>query len=124
MNTTLSTEEIKSLISGTLSDPFSFLGAHPLLYNNREAVAVRALLPGAKSVRVMDLDPEREVVASIVDRQGLFEAILPGGIEISPYRLKVSFDGDTLSTFYDCYSFLPVLSDYDLYLFNQGNKKV
>jgi len=84
-------------------------------------MSVRAFLPGAKSVAVMDLDPDRKHAASLVDREGLFEAILPGVMEVFPYRLKVDFGVEPVSTFFDCYSFLPVLSDYDLYLFSQGN---
>jgi 1,4-alpha-glucan branching enzyme len=85
------------------------------------AVVVRAFLPGARSVKVMDLDREREVIALLVHKEGLFEAILRGDTEIRPYHLRADFGGHTASMFYDCYSFTPVLSDYDLYLFSQGN---
>jgi len=119
---TLSDGQVKSIISGNIADPFSLLGAHHLDRPDvAHAVVVRVFLPGAKSVKVMDLDPEREVIALLVHKEGLFEAILRGDIKIEPYQLKVDFGGNTVSRFYDCYSFTPVLSDYDLYLFSQGN---
>jgi 1,4-alpha-glucan branching enzyme len=118
----LSDDQIKDIISGNIADPFSLLGAHPLdRPGMAHAVVVRAFLPGAKSVKVMDLDPQREVVALLVHKEGLFEAILRGDTNIKPYHLKVDFGGIIAPRFYDCYSFTPVLSDYDLYLFGQGN---
>ena len=120
-DTTLSTEDIKQLVSGELHDPFALLGAHPLTLGSTPSVAVRSLLPGARSVTVLDLEPGREIAARRLHDQGLFEAVLEGARTISPYRLKVDFGTGLISTFYDCYSFLPILSDDDLYLFNQGN---
>ena len=122
MSATLKYNEIERLIQGKHHDPFSILGAHPFPYaNNGYAVIARAFLPSAHTVTILDLDQEKEHTASLVDDHGLFEMILPGVKEIRPYRLKVDFDIETISTFFDCYSFAPVLSDYDLYLFNQGN---
>jgi 1,4-alpha-glucan branching enzyme len=119
---TLSDGQVKDIISGNIADPFSLLGAHHLdRPDMAHAVAVRVFLPGAKSVKVMDLDPEREVIALLVHKDGLFEAILRGDIKIKPYHLKVDFGDNIASRFYDCYSFSPVLSDYDLHLFSQGN---
>ncbi|MDY6850729.1 MAG: 1,4-alpha-glucan branching enzyme, partial [Thermodesulfobacteriota bacterium] len=51
----------------------------------------------------------------------MFEALIPGPHDFAPYRLEVEFKPNHRAVFYDCYSFTPVLSDYDLYLFNQGN---
>jgi 1,4-alpha-glucan branching enzyme len=120
-DTTLSTKDIKQLVSGELHDPFALLGAHPLTLGSTPFVAVRTLLPGARSVAVLGLEPGREIAALRLHDQGLFEAVLEGARTISPYRLKVDFGTGLISTFYDCYSFLPVLGDDDLYLFNQGN---
>ena len=121
MKTTLSPEEIESLVSGELADPFTLLGAHSISLGKEPAVAVRAFLPGSRSVSVLDLVPDREVRARLVDKHGLFEVVLEGKKEIFPYRLKVDFGAESVASFYDCYSFLPVLTEYDLYLFNQGN---
>ncbi|HDZ90444.1 MAG: 1,4-alpha-glucan branching protein GlgB [Deltaproteobacteria bacterium] len=120
LSTTLTSEEINSLVSGETGDPFAVLGAHPVTLKTGPAVIVRALLPGARCVTVLDLDPGKAVNCRLIREEGLFEAVLPGVREITPYRLRVDFGTDHPSTFYDCYSFTPVLSEDDLYLFNQG----
>jgi 1,4-alpha-glucan branching enzyme len=104
-----------------VADPFTLLGAHPVVLDTVPALAVRAFLPGARSVAVLDLVPGQEIPAPLVDAHGLFEAVLPGEREIFPYRLKVDFGTDPVTTFYDCYSFGPVLTEDDLYLFGEGN---
>jgi 1,4-alpha-glucan branching enzyme len=119
--TTINPEDADRLVSGQLADPFSVLGAHPVMLENEPGVVVRALLPGARNVTVLDLSPGQETPAILVDTHGLFEAILKGEREIFPYRLKVDFGTNVISTFYDCYSFEPVLTEYDFYLFGQGN---
>ena len=109
------------LASGNLKDPFAVLGAHPLETPEDHGLVVRAFFPGAKSVKVLDIEPGQEVEAPEVDSRGLFQAWLPNRQVLGPYRLKVEFLPGRTSTFYDCYSFTPVLSEYDLYLFNEGN---
>jgi 1,4-alpha-glucan branching enzyme len=90
-DTTLSAEDIEQLVGGELHDPFALLGAHPLTLGATPFVAVRTLLPGARSVAVLDLEPGREIAARRLHEQGLFEAVLEGPRAISPYRLKVDF---------------------------------
>jgi len=114
-------KDLKKLLSGNFADPFSFLGAHPIFHDGKEGIVVRAFLPEAKKVSIMDLDPAMEIPCEKINNDGLFEAFLEGIKDIFPYHLKVDFGTGVITTFYDCYSFLPVLSDYDLYLFNQGN---
>ncbi|MBN2060491.1 MAG: 1,4-alpha-glucan branching protein GlgB [Deltaproteobacteria bacterium] len=118
--TTLSEDDIKGIVSGSFADPFSILGAHPITLNNKNKLAVRVFLPNARSVRIKDLLPGEERELLKVDNAGLFEGIFPLPAEIFPYRLKVDFGSGLEATFYDCYSFLPIISEYDLYLFGQG----
>jgi len=114
-------KRLKELFAGNIADPFSLLGAHPYSQDGMEGVIVRVFLPDAKNVFVADLDPENDIPAGVVNRKGLFEAFIAGIKNISPYHLKVDFGTGITVKFYDCYSFLPVLSDFDLYLFGQGN---
>ena len=113
--------DLKNLVSGNFADPFSLLGAHPVSDRGKEGIVVRAFIPGAKSVIIEDLGPGKEVSASRIHGTGLFEAIIGDAKDIFPYHLKVDFGIGRITRFYDCYSFLPALSDYDLYLFGQGN---
>ena len=102
-------------------DPFDVLGVHAVALGSGPGVVVRAFLSGARRVAALDLNPGKETEMPLINDAGLFELVLEGKREIAPYRLKVDFGAGLTSTFYDSYSFSPVLSEYDLYLFNQGN---
>ncbi len=117
---TIGEEEKARLMAGEVADPFTLLGPHETVLDERPVVAVRTLLPGAKRVTVLDLSPKGEVEARPLNKEGLFEALLSGVEELFPYRLRADFGAGAVSTFYDCYAFWPVLTEYDLYLFNQG----
>ncbi len=119
--TTLQTREIEGIVNCTLADPFEILGAHPVQVGVEKGVAIRAFLPRALKLEILDLDPQGPVKATKIHKDGLFEAWLPGDFEVFPYRLRSSFDNGSQATFYDCYAFLPVLNDDDFYLFNQGS---
>lgn len=118
---TLSPDQFKAIRSGEVADPFDLLGAHSHKVQGRDGAVIRAWLPGARSVVVLHPDLAGEVPAEEIDSEGFFEALVPGPYTFRPYRLRVEFEPGRFSTFYDAYSFEPALSDYDLYLFNQGN---
>ena len=120
MATTLNKSEIKAIVDGHLGDPFSLLGAHQLKTKTGPTLAVRAYLPGALELQVLDLTPE-PAPAQRVDDSGLFEVLLPVGQPEKPYRLRAEFGSGPAVTFYDCYGFWPLLGEMDLYLFGQGN---
>jgi len=46
---------------------------------------------------------------------------IPEHTDVFPYQLKVKMKDGTEETIDDPYSFLPILSDFDLHLFNEGN---
>ena len=117
MSSTLSKEQINNLVSGNLADPFSILGPH----YEKDNLIVRAFIPGAKTVSVGGLGSDISSQSVHVDKHGLFEILFSVGTPINPYRLNVEFAGGNRSSFYDCYSFMPMLSDYDMYLYGQGN---
>jgi 1,4-alpha-glucan branching enzyme len=114
-------KRLKELLSGNMADPFSVLGAHTVSQDGMEGVLVRVFLPDAKKVLIEDIDPGNEIPAHPVNRKGIFEAFIPGIKNVFPYHLKADFGTGIAARFYDCYSFLPVLTDFDLYLFGQGN---
>lgn len=98
-------------------DPFSFLGQH----KTQKGWIIRTIQPGAKSVVV--LTPEGQVIGEMV-RQGetdYFEFVLPKAKDYTPYRLKITWWNDSIQETADPYSFLPVLGEQDLYLYNEGN---
>ncbi len=117
MSYSLKKEHVEHLIAGNLADPFSILGPH---YEN-DSLIIRGFIPGARHVSVKNLSPDIPVKSTGVAENGLFEVIFPSGTIIKPYRLDVEFREGNSSSFFDCYSFMPILSDFDMYLFGQGN---
>ena len=121
MASTLKSADVERLAGGRLADPFTLLGPHFVIVGDRSYLAARVFLPGAEEVTFLDLDRRSPVKARQLDPRGVFEAVLPAGEKrLLPYRIQANFGEGHVSTFYDCYSFWPVLTDLDLYLFNEG----
>jgi len=123
VQTTVALEQLGQLIEGRHENPFELLGPHEVNDDGRPALAVRALLPNSTQAWVIDpahdftLRPMRRIHPA-----GLFEAIcpMPNGERPLRYRLQVADRNGKTTTMHDPYSFPHVLTDYDLYLLNEG----
>ncbi len=124
MQTTASVEDIYRVIHTDHYDPFRILGIHQIQQKGKPAVTVRAFLPGAAEVFVVPDEPVKgtpEFRLEKIHDEGFFEAVIPGAQEVFSYRLKkIMADGRT-EVFRDSYSFMPTLTDFDIYLFNAGD---
>ena len=107
--------DLRALADARHPDPFSVLGPH--VSDGR--VLFRAFVPGAERVHVA---PKGASPAEMVRRHdaGIFEARVPGS-SIPDYRLQVTYPHDVRREIDDPYRYGRVLSDYDLYLFGEGN---
>lgn len=115
MEKILSQSELESIIHGNTADPFSLLGMHKL---NEKELVVRVFNPFAEKVRV-HVEKNEYDLNKIAD-EGLFEGRIKGK-EVVEYIIEYNYYyGDNYKT-KDPYSFLPVLSEYDLHLFGEGN---
>ena len=124
MKTTAPNDEVHKIINTDHYDPFRILGAHVVEWKGKKGVAIRSFLPDAQSVEVIEFDHEQEVQSFPMTRildEGFFEVFLPGRSSVFPYKLRKTTGSGERSTFYDSYSFLPTLTDFDLYLFNAGD---
>ncbi|MBI5050804.1 MAG: 1,4-alpha-glucan branching protein GlgB [Nitrospirae bacterium] len=110
-------------------DPFQILGPHPVKVGSKKTITVRAFLPEAKEAFVMPLPSTTKVLGlrspepfpmRLIHPNGFFEAVFEGVSEIFPYKLKIKNQEGRTKTFYDPYSFPPVLCDFDLHLFGEG----
>ena len=117
--------EIQAMIKAELSDPHHILGLHVVVLDEktrheRTVLVARAFVPGA--VRVSVIDPEDGSAWELdqVHLDGFFEGRINGRDKWFRYVLKIESAGGLWTT-RDPYSFMPVITDYDLYLFNQGN---
>jgi 1,4-alpha-glucan branching enzyme len=104
--------EARAIVEGRHSDPFHYLGRHQ--ENDRQVV--RAYLPEASEVRVVDEHGKESTLTRIHDA-GLFLGSLADGAE--RYRLRARYGTDTVEL-EDPYRFPPILSDFDLYLLGEG----
>ena len=98
-------------------DPFSFLGEH----EDQKGWVVRVLLPGAASVLLETSEGKVLDEMKRVLQDGFFTFELPKAKEYTPYKLKITWWDGSVQETPDPYSFLPVLGETDLYLYNEGN---
>ncbi len=115
----LSASQIKALVNGQHGDPFSVLGMH---HDAGGRLLVRALLPGAARVAVIESQSGNRVVRwlRIVDNEGLFEAPLTIRRKRFAYRLRVIWKSGLTQDLDDPYSFGLILSDLDIWLLAEG----
>jgi 1,4-alpha-glucan branching enzyme len=105
-------DEAYAIVEGRHSDPFHYLGLHQ---EDGRAV-VRAFLPEATNVEAVDAQGHVAGLTRIHDA-GLFAGALPNGA--TNYRLRARY-GDNTVEMDDPYRFLPILSEFDLYLLGEG----
>ena len=121
MKATIAKKEIEKIVRVEQNDPFSVLGNHIIQIKGKPAVVIRAFEPSAEEVSVVEdkANPQHWPMIRI-HPDGLFEAVIPERKEAFAYLLDRRYIGGGTYIGHDPYCFLPVLSDYDLYLFNQG----
>ncbi|HXP06158.1 MAG TPA: 1,4-alpha-glucan branching protein GlgB [Stellaceae bacterium] len=108
--------QIAAVLAARHADPFSFLGMH----KEGGELIVRAMLPGAEAVTVIDAATgEVAGAAERVHPDGFFIARLEGRTERFPYRLRVFWNGEA-HEFDDAFRFPPVLGDLDIHLLAEG----
>ncbi|HBO7551543.1 TPA: 1,4-alpha-glucan branching enzyme, partial [Pseudomonas aeruginosa] len=111
--------ELDKLQRGLQGDPFAFLG--PQRDPGGEGGVLRAYLPGAQRVELLDEDGATLAELEQSDPgSGLFQRHLE---RLPPrYRLRVHWP-DGVQESEDPYAFGPLLGELDLYLFAEGNHR-
>lgn len=109
-------KQVLAVTTGDHPDPFSFLGMH----EDADGRVIRAFLPGAASVEA--ISPDGGLLGDLrnVHPHGLFAGSVEA-TEGAPYRLRVHWKSGLEGEVEDPYRFQTTLSDYDLYLFGEGN---
>jgi 1,4-alpha-glucan branching enzyme len=108
-------EEAQAIVAGDHPDPFAFLGPH----ESGERIVVRAFLPEARSVSVLDTG-SAETLTSLerVHEAGLFAGSVDRRRRF-PYHLIVDWGGRRVELD-DPYRFPPWLGEIDLHLLAEG----
>jgi 1,4-alpha-glucan branching enzyme len=109
--------QMEQIIQGISRNPHDVLGMHA----QEGALAVRVYNPQSRSVRIKDLHSHTLYEMNPIDPRGFFELILTGRETPFPYMLEHTTTDGHVYWVHDPYAFWPTISDYDLYLFNQGN---
>lgn len=121
MLTTTKLYDIFHIINGEHSDPHTVLGMHEMEEDGRKAVVVRAFLPNAAGITVIDYANKRKKYPmERLHADGFFEVTIADREEWFRYQLEYTdADGNTWRS-YDPYSFSPTLSEFDRHLFGAG----
>jgi 1,4-alpha-glucan branching enzyme len=107
---------LERLVSLSLSDPHSVLGAHLTV----DGVTVRAFRPDGTRIALLVDGEQHSREMERRHQAGLFEITLRKQRELFAYRLEISFPDGNSITIRDPYCFLPTLGDLDLHLLAEG----
>jgi len=112
--------EIDALVTGGHGDPFAVLGMHG---GDGESLTVRAFLPQANTVEVIDRKTGRSAAElPRVHDSGLFAGTIPRRKKRFPYRLRLT-SGPEVRDIDDPYDFPPILGEVDVYLMAEGTHR-
>ncbi|PMQ12722.1 1,4-alpha-glucan branching enzyme GlgB [Pseudomonas sp. AD21] len=110
-------QDIDALVRAEHHDPFSILGPHG---DGAGGQFIRAYLPGALKVEVLDKDSgEERGELTATETPGLFVGHFA---QARPYLLRTRWSGGE-QVAEDPYSFGQLLGEMDLYLFAEGNHR-
>jgi len=120
---TLTRSEQESLLEAKNRNPHQLLGMHSL--DGGAGLVVRAFLPHAATVEVVPTKEKDKPQFTLerLDKNGLFEGVTKKAQRVYAYDLVVTDHQGNVQRSRDPYSFLPTLSETDLYLFGQGKEQ-
>ena len=112
---------LDALMRADHGDPFAVLGMH----HTGTALVVRALLPGAAEVELLDALGRRLCALTRQESSALFTGAVPRRRNPFEYRLRIRWtdaEGRALEPVVvdDAYRFAPLIRDTDLYLLAEG----
>jgi 1,4-alpha-glucan branching enzyme len=111
-------DQIDRIVSNQHRNPFEVLGPHPV--EGGSAWIVRTYQPQADAVWVVLPEERREYPMATQHHPHFFECIIPVA-QLNDYQLKIK-SGEHEQVIYDPYAFKsPVLTDFDVHLFAEGN---
>ena len=124
MKTITASDDIQKIVQTDHYDPFRVLGSRVVQHKGKSGVLICAFLPDAVKADVLEQSegtPVKVHPMTKVAEEGFFELFLTDRTQVFPYKLSRTAADQSSETFYDSYSFLPTLTDFDLYLFNAGD---
>ncbi len=115
--------ELSSLAELKHRSPHQLLGLHPLAGGN--GVVARALVPGAVRVEIQPVHEKDQPAIELkpLAKSGVFEGVSAEADRVYAYDLVITDQAGNVRRTRDPYSFLPTLSESDLYLFGKGDER-
>src|SRR5487761_26056 len=117
---TVSQQELDGIVKLEEHNPASILG--PKIIKGQNIFSIRAYLPRAVRAWVI-LDGELEETMKLIDPQGFYEVQLDSKYSQSKYLISFEDKSGYIWKTEDAYSFSPLISDYDIYLFAEGTHR-
>ena len=120
MAITIAPEQIERIVGNQHQNPFEVLGSHRIETDGRTRWVVRAYLPKAEAAWVIRPEERTEYPMHPVHHPNFYECEIETP-ELVNYQLRIK-EGDRERVIYDPYAFRsPRLTDFDTYLFGEGN---
>jgi len=113
---------IRRVLEGTHENPAEVLGPHRIEHEGREALSVRAYLPGSQQVWLVDKEHRSIRPMRKIHPAGFFEGVCPLGSsdQNNQYLLRVANERGEVTEMQDPYAVAPLMTDFDRYLFGEG----
>ncbi len=113
-------QEMFQIIAGRHREPHHVLGMHETQKDGKPMVVVRAFVPNAKQITVVDAAQRKQKYPmEKIHEAGLFEVYIEREAWFA-YLLRHKDEQGHMWTSYDAYAFAPTVSEYDRYLFGNG----
>lgn len=120
MSSTVAPDQVNRIVWNQHHDPFEVLGPHQITQDDKTVWVVRAYLPNADAAWVVCPEERTEYPMESTHHPHFFECLIERA-ELSNYQLRVK-EGDHERVTYDPYAFRsPLLTDFDIHLFAEGN---
>jgi len=119
MSLSIHPDAIQALLSGEIGAPSSLLGRH----RQGDEVSIRAFRPWAKRIDLVNDATGERIQMRKLCAEGLFAAALDLTWAAPAYHFEATTDDGDCESYADPYIHPPLLSDYDIYLYRQGQHK-
>ncbi len=121
---TVSSDQVHRIVENRHNNPFEVLGSHLLdQVNGHPKWVIRAYLPDADAAWVVRPEDQQEYAMEVIHHPHFFECRM-SGLADRNYLLKIKENGHE-RVIRDPYAFKsPLLTDFDIHLFNEGNHHI
>jgi 1,4-alpha-glucan branching enzyme len=113
-------DELYAVMRGVHRDPYSVLGMHKMGQGDDAYIVVRGFRPNALQMNLYDLAEDKVYPMDKIHEDGMFEILFPSRKDVFRYQLDICDSNGNWTRTFDSYAFLPVISEFDRHLFNEG----